>query len=296
MKKIVISIIIAILIIPACKFFSKYPEYSKTKTGIYYHLFKIGEDAKKPELEDYITVDLVYRTMSDSLFFRGRRTLQLSEPDFEGAIDECFIMLAEGDSASFIISADGLFNKTLNTSLPRFIPQNSLMKVDILMVTFRTAKEYKREKEEFLKWIEDFGDYEKLVLKRFIEEDKINVEPIDGNLYYLQIKEGTGKEVEIGDLITVHYEGRFLNGKFFDSTKKRNQPLEFVYGTEWQVIKGLERGIGMMKEGGKAVLIFPSELAWGNIGSTTGIIPPFTSVIFEVEILKVVPREEINKS
>jgi len=60
-----------------------------------------------------------------------------------------------------------------------------------------------------------------------------------------------------------------------------------VYGTEWQVIKGLEEAIGLMREGEKSLFILPSELGFGNQGSSSQVIPPFTSLIFEVEILKV---------
>ena len=90
--------------------------------------------------------------------------------------------------------------------------------------------------------------------------------------------------------MTVNYEGRFLNGRFFDSTVKRNQPFEFVYGTELQVIPGLEDAIGRMREGQRALVILPSDLAWGEKGSSTGIVPPFTTVIYEVELLKAVPQ------
>ena len=85
----------------------------------------------------------------------------------------------------------------------------------------------------------------------------------------------------------IHYEGKFLNGKFFDSSVKRNQPFEFVYGTECQLIQGLYKNIGNMCEGEKDLVIIPSELAFGSNGSSTGLIPPYTSLLFEVEIMKI---------
>lgn len=295
MKKLISILIIGIVIFTACDFFAKYPGYSKTDSKIYYQLLAIGEDTLKAEAGDFITVDIAYRTLSDSMFFFGRRIMQINEPQFPGSIEECFLMMAEGDSISFIISADNFFKKTLNTSMPRFIAENSDMKVDIRMIDFRSEEQYRKEKEEFLKWIEDFGEYEQMVLKRFIDEEEIEVEPVEGGFYYLPVSEGEGKNIELGDLVTVHYEGKFLNGKFFDSTRKRNMPLEFVYGTEWQVIDGLEKGIGLMKEGERAIFIFPSRFAFGEKGSSTGIIPPFTSVVFDVEIVKVVAKEDIEE-
>jgi len=284
MNKSTIFILLGLFVISGCNISSKYPGFSKTKNGIYYKLHNIGESTKKPNPGDYITVDIVYKTIDDSTFFKGRRKFQITEPSFKGLIDECFTMLAENESASFIISADDFFQKTLETSLPQFFKENSAMKVDLEMLEIQTTKEYQMEKEAFLCWIEDFGDYEKLILKQFIEQKKIEVKPTETGLYYITLTKGTGKQVEKGDTVLVHYEGKFLNGKFFDSTKKRNEAFQFVYGQKWQVIKGLEEAIGLMHEGEKALFILPSELAFGKTGSSSGIIPPFTTVIFEVEL------------
>lgn len=289
-----ISIFFLILLLSACKYFSKYPEFNKTPTGIYYRLIYLGTEEKYPEPGNFITVDLAYQTINDSAFFRGSRTFRVTEPEFKGAVDECFLIMSEGDSTQFIISADDFFQKTLGSRLPGFIPPQSEMKISIKLRLVRTEEEYQREKEEFLAWIEDFGDYEKLILKRFIEEEKIGVEPIENGIYYIQIEKGNERKVKKGDVVLIDYEGKFLNGLFFDSTKKRNQPFEFVYGNELQVIEGLESAIGMMHEGEKAIVIIPSPLAFGETGSSNGTIPPFTTVIYEVKLLKIYTKEEIK--
>jgi len=281
-----------VILLSGCKT-SPYPGYSEIEEGVmYYRLFMFGYDELTPSIGDYITVDIAYQTMSDSIFFRGNRTFQLTESTFAGSIEQCFMMLAEHDSASFIISADNLFTKTLQTDLPSFIQPNSMMKVGIHMQKIRTEKEYIREKREFMAWIKDFGEYEQTVLTHFIEEQQLSIRPTSSGMYFISTKKGDGISVKKGDIVTVNYEGRFLDGEFFDSTVKRNQPFEFVFGTEWQVIKGLEEAIGMMTKGEKAIIILPSNLAWGADGSSTGIIPPFTSVIYEIELIDVRSREE----
>jgi FKBP-type peptidyl-prolyl cis-trans isomerase FkpA len=285
--RILILILFASAITITCDRFSKYPGYKRAGHGIYYRLLTMGEDSAKARTGDYITVNLTYLTLSDSVFFKGTRKLQVNNPAYEGAIDECFGMLSVEESAVFIIPADKFFSVTLQTALPRFIVQGSDLKVKIEMLEIQSQEDYIREKEAFLSWIEDFGDYEKVILKQFISEEKLDVSPLPSGIYYLNLRPGTGKKVEKGDTITINYEGRFLNGKFFDSTIKRRQPFQFVYGTEWQVIKGLEEAIGMMYEGEKSLFILPSDLGFGNQGSSNNVIPPFTSLIFEVEILKV---------
>jgi FKBP-type peptidyl-prolyl cis-trans isomerase len=286
-KTIAIISFFVVLLAVSC---SKYPNYTKTSSGILYKLHRFGDSIAKPKAGNYITVDIDYKTANDSLFFKGTRTFQLTKPDFEGAIDECFLMMSAGDSASFVIDASNFFSKTLQTGMPTFISKGEDLMLDIKMLEIRTAAQYQKDKEEFLKWIEDFGEYEKLVLGRFIKEQEIDVEPTASGLYFLSLEQGNGKPVELGDMVTVHFEGRFLNGKFFDSTKKRNQVFEFVYGTELQVIPGLEEAIGRMREGEKALVILPSGLAWGDKGSSTGIIPPFTSVVYELDLVKAKSR------
>jgi FKBP-type peptidyl-prolyl cis-trans isomerase len=271
----------------SCNRFSKYPGFKKARHGLYYQLHKIGEDTIRVKPGDFITANLVYSTIKDSLFFQGTRKFQVLKPSFKGDIDECFCMLAKEECATFIIPANDFFKITLQKDLPRFMHTGDVMKITVEILDIQTEQDYNNEKEAFLSWIKDFGDYERTVLEQFIREERISVKPLPSGIYYLMIRNGTGKKVETGDTVTLNYEGRFLNGKFFDSTIKRRQPFQFVYGTEWQVIRGLEEGIGLMHEGEKSLFIIPSELGFGSMGSSSGIIPPFTSLIFEVEILKV---------
>jgi FKBP-type peptidyl-prolyl cis-trans isomerase len=280
-------ILVFFISVTSCHYFDKYPGYSPAGNGIYYKLLRIGEETPKAKATDYVTVDLEYKTIDDSVFFKGRRKFQVAKPAYKGSIDECLTMLTEEESAEFIIPAYPFYSNTLQSSLPDYIKPTEDMKIKIDMVEIQTRGEYQKEKEAFLKWINDFGEYEKVILKQYIDEQNMEIEATNSGIFHLTLQKGKGKKVEKGDTVTVHFEGRFLNGKFFDSTKKRNQPFQFVYGQEWQVIEGLERAIGMMQEGEKSLFILPSELAFGETGSSTGIIPPYTSLIFEVELEKI---------
>ncbi|HEX2936849.1 MAG TPA: FKBP-type peptidyl-prolyl cis-trans isomerase [Bacteroidales bacterium] len=266
---------------------SEYPGYTKNENGFHYKLIKIGDDSVKCRYNDYITADICYRTLNDSLFFKGRRKFQISQPTFPGSIDECLTLLGTDDSASFIIPAKNFFVNTLSSELPAFLSETDQMKVDVNIIEIQTPMAFAYEKQAFLKWIEDFGEYEKTILQQYLDESKLKINPTQSGMRYLTLRKGNDRGVNLGDTVVVHYEGKFLNGKFFDSTRKRNEAFQFVYGQQWQVIKGIEEGIGLMHEGEKALFILPSEMAFGESGSSTGIIPPFTSLIFEVELLSV---------
>jgi len=100
------------------------------------------------------------------------------------------------------------------------------------------------------------------------------------------IKEGTGPLPKKGDTISCHYTGWLTNGKKFDSSVDRNEPLEFPIGVG-KVIKGWDQGVITMKVGGKRKLTIPPELAYGNKNVGDGLIPPNSTLIFEVELLAI---------
>lgn len=103
-------------------------------------------------------------------------------------------------------------------------------------------------------------------------------------LQYEDIVVGTGASPQQAGRVTVHYTGKFLDGKKFDSSVDRGQPFTFVIGVG-QVIKGWDEGVATMKVGGKRNLIIPAALAYGSRGQ--GAIPPNTDLYFEVELISV---------
>ena len=108
------------------------------------------------------------------------------------------------------------------------------------------------------------------------------------------IVEGTGKTAETGKAVLVHYTGWLydpaapgMKGAKFDSSEGRPTPFGFVIGAR-RVIKGWDEGVPGMKVGGKRMLIIPPALAYGEKGSGSGKVPPNATLLFEVELIKLV--------
>lgn len=99
------------------------------------------------------------------------------------------------------------------------------------------------------------------------------------------IKTGTGPEVKAGDTVVVHYTGWLTDGKKFDSSVDRGEPFETKIGVG-HVIKGWDMGIVHMKTGGKRKLTIPYEYGYGEMGAEP-LIPGFSTLIFEVELLEI---------
>ena len=97
------------------------------------------------------------------------------------------------------------------------------------------------------------------------------------------VKAGTGAQPTATSTVKVHYKGTFPDGKEFDSSYKRGEPIEFPLNG---VIKCWTEGVAMMKTGGTAKLTCPSSIAYGARGAG-GVIPPNATLVFEVELLGV---------
>jgi peptidylprolyl isomerase len=107
----------------------------------------------------------------------------------------------------------------------------------------------------------------------------------DSGLYYKVTKPGSGAQPKKGQTIAAHYEGRLVDGKVFDSSYARKQPLEFAVGIG-QVIPGWDEGLLAMKVGEKRTLVIPPQLGYGARGAG-GVIPPNAWLIFDVELVAV---------
>ena len=120
----------------------------------------------------------------------------------------------------------------------------------------------------------------------------------ESGLEYIEIEEGTGLKVQAGDIVEVHYTGTLEDGTKFDSSLDRGQPISFTVGAG-QMIAGFDEGVALMKEGGKAKLVIPPELGYGEAGSGSGAVPPNATITFEVELLSIErpdPPQEVDES
>lgn len=107
----------------------------------------------------------------------------------------------------------------------------------------------------------------------------------ESGLRYQIIQKGNGKKAEKGQKVSVHYKGQLVDGTVFDSSYKRNQPIDFQVGVG-QVISGWDEGILLLQVGDKARFVIPSDLGYGSRGAG-GAIPPNATLIFDVELMDV---------
>lgn len=119
------------------------------------------------------------------------------------------------------------------------------------------------------------------------ELDKLatGFEKTESGLRYQIIQKGSGAKASQGKNISVHYKGQLTDGKVFDSSYERKQPIDFTVGVG-QVIKGWDEGLQLLQVGDKARLVIPSHLGYGSQGAG-GVIPPDATLIFDIELMDV---------
>ena len=121
--------------------------------------------------------------------------------------------------------------------------------------------------------------------QKLVDDLKAGMQATPSGLYYKITKTTDGVSPQRGEEVAVHYAGKLVDGTEFDSSFKRNQPIDIPIGVG-QVIKGWDEGIMMLKEGETATLLIPSDLGYGSKGAG-GVIPPNAWLIFDVELVKV---------
>ncbi len=148
---------------------------------------------------------------------------------------------------------------------------------------------------EIFNAVEAFRTFEGSREKRIAEEKQsadaalegltAGFDKTDSGLHYQIIQKGDGAKAEKGKTVSVHYKGQLADGTVFDSSYKRNEPIDFPLGMG-QVISGWDEGIQLLKVGDKARFVIPSNLGYGAQGAG-GVIPPNATLIFDVELMDV---------
>ena len=139
---------------------------------------------------------------------------------------------------------------------------------------------------DYFKEMQEKGEQEnKEAQNKFFAENlkKEGVKKTESGLQYEVVKEGEGDSPKAESSVSVHYHGMFLDGKVFDSSVNRGEPVSFPVNG---VIQGWQEALQMMKPGAKWKLYIPSDLAYGSRGAGNAI-PPHTPLMFDVELLEV---------
>ncbi|MCL1822004.1 MAG: FKBP-type peptidyl-prolyl cis-trans isomerase [Prolixibacteraceae bacterium] len=207
-------------------------------------------------------------------------------------------MKTDADSASYAI---GVIIGLQNQQILQNFPGADNLSIDIITKVFHAVLE-KKDTTDGNTANEILGIYLDNISKvegqknleegnAFLEKNKAKkgIQITDSGLQYEIITEGTGPKPTVEDVVKVHYHGTFINGEVFDSSVDRGQPVEFPLTG---VIPGWTEGLQLMPVGSKWKLYIPGHIAYGEGGDQYGRIGPNVTLIFEVELLDIIPQTE----
>lgn len=271
---------------------SEFPGYSVTESGLIYKIQDKSSDTAVPRIGDFLDLVMTYGTEDTVLF--DSRTLptkqQMQVPMVasvhQGDIYEGFALLHQGDSATFIVNADSVWQKLFRMpSAPPELDSVEYIHFDIRLNEVISAEELERRKKEEM----ELATQNELTDRAaYLAANYPDAQPTESGMYYIQIKKGSGNKPVAGETVKVHYTGTLLDGTKFDSSVDRGQPFEFPLG-QGRVIRGWDEGIAMMRKGEKGLLIIPSDLGYGPRGSGP-VIGPYSTLVFEVELIDIIKK------
>lgn len=240
----------------------KLNEEITTASGLKYKVTEIGS-GRKVEIGDKVTVHYTGKLTNGTKFDSSKdRNQPFSFKVGGGQVirgwDEGLALLNIGDKATLTIPA----NLGYGSRDQGPIPANSTLIFDIEVLDASTP----------------------IKAVPFDVKGKDTLSTASG-LKYIIVKKGDGAKAENGKTVDVHYTGYLMDGRTFDSSVERGEPISFPLG-QGMVIKGWEEGIALMQVGDKMRIIIPSELGYGANGAG-GVIPPNATLIFDVELMNV---------
>lgn len=260
--------------------------FEQHSSGLLYRVLNESESQIELRTGDYVELEFAYYTETDSLLFHsgefgGYLKMQISENSHKGGcFEDALTLMNPGDKYIFIIPTDSFYAKTKKSPIPEGVKPGTNLYFNIHVIRKVPEVVINREKELLIKQMEK---QEKVLLEQFISDNNIKTPPTKSGLYIIVTEEGKGKKAIANEQIAVHYTGKLLDGKIFDSSYKRKEPFVFRLGAE-EAIKGWDEAFLGMRKGTKATLIIPSDLAYGKEGYAS-IIPPYSSLIFEIELI-----------
>lgn len=261
--------------------------FKKTDSGLEYKIISAGTGDSVLKIDDIAELQITYSTMNDSLLFNSKDMspkfrLKIQKPEhLGGSLNDGLVLLREGDSAQFLISADSFFIKTRNMKTPDFIKPGEKLKFNVKVIAKTSELEIAAENQ---KLIEEKKLEEQKLISDYIAANNITVEPTESGLYIIPIEKGKGKQIVEGQTAVVHYTGTLTNGQVFDSSVQRDKPFEFALGKK-MVIPAWDEAVATMRVGDKIKILAPSNLAYGSRGAGQ-TIPPYSPLVFEIKLLE----------
>lgn len=274
-KEIILILLLPLFLLTACN--RPFSGFDKSDSGMYYKFHLKHECDHYPIPGDLVTF-MMKLSAEDTVFIDSKQPIVREPMDtsrYPGDLYEALGMLCKGDSATFIISSDSLskyFGFSVDTDAYK------LLNLDILMMDIITPEMFAREQDSLMtRELVLFEDYKKDSLADFIET-------APGVLYKERVR-GSGRGITDESVISVVMSGRTLEG--IDFIPKNNEPFDFRLADSQEFSLNWNSALRNLRDGSKATIVLSSPNAFGRRGFANDLVPPFSTIILDVEIVNV---------
>jgi FKBP-type peptidyl-prolyl cis-trans isomerase FkpA len=272
---------------------SRFPGYEMTETGAFFKLEKAGDGKTPVNKGDVIFIHHTMTTDKDSLLYdyktmsQGRPyAMRMAPSVYKGDMFEMMYKMHVGDSASFAMRVDSMFEKYYKQPVEKFLdPKGYIIyhvKIDSLYTSAKVDELEKKNRAMQEAYIEHAKNSEDSLINKYLADNKITVKPTASGLYMDVKVKGKGAKIKKGDNVEVNYKGMLTDGRIFDASDRHDQAFIFPAGME-KVIPAWDEALLNMTVGSRAILVCPSKLAYGPRGNQG--IPPYAPLVFEMEVI-----------
>jgi FKBP-type peptidyl-prolyl cis-trans isomerase len=275
MKKIITSFLLVML---GLSLFAQQPKQAENIAK--YRIIKSSTQGRGVNGDSSVMLHMNYKlaiestdsTLAETFSKNSAVYVPVMEPSFSEVLEQLHV----GDSAIITLNADSFFVNSFGQARPAFIKEGENIKFTIKVLDIMNEKELmmKQEEELLVRIAKDSVELAKTI------STLNNAKTTASGLTYVLEKNGKGKIAKKGDKTKVLYKGTLLNGQVFD--ENLTEGISFTVGLG-QFIPGWEEMVQLMKFGDKVKVVIPWKLAYGPNG--TGPIPPYSSLIFEMELV-----------
>lgn len=245
-----------------------------------------GRGAKDDEIMmiNFNMVTLDGDTLLD-FFDREPVAVRCGDMELGAGFAEAMRYVPEGGEAHFVIPSSLAFD---SLGLENSVEPYTSFFLNVKNTKIFTQEDYEAEQMR-LREAEEAENLKRLAeeparIEKFVKEHNVNVAPSETGVYYLEIVRGEGPVAENGDLVTINYNLYNIEDKLIE-TSYGSEPLQFVYGSN-EMVPGIEEALGNMRVGGKATIIVPSSMGFGDVAIDKEL-PAYSTVIFDLELVDV---------
>lgn len=260
----------------------KYSGFKHDSSGYYYHYFSCNEKNGQPQTGDFVVVNMGIHT-KDTVISPMTQNNMLIDELYKGDIYCALRDMHLGDSATFIFDGPQFYEEFLG--MGEYPYGKSPIFVDLKLLKIMPKQDLEKAEERYQEQKKLIRHIEDSLILDYVAEYRIDTKT--SGLYCTWNKKGDGPKAEKNQTVQVLLRGRRLDNSVFDNSTDPEHPISFEVGKD-QISRGVDAMVQNMCVGDQVTVVFPSSLAFGDKGNEVFQIPPYTPVVYDIELLKII--------